>query len=171
MYARKRRLRLRVWGTNKSFCVFLGRGSRYAKIKMYLIYNFFKLILEQYAFYKNLQSILYSFSQAGSPPPPPSWVQSVSLSSYRGMLSAFAWTERAISIRNLHSLRVESLSVGRVSFETSFDSKQPKLEPKLVSALSETKRFVSVVSLLCRNREFRCFDWTETNRRPTETVW
>jgi hypothetical protein len=28
----------------------------------------------------------------------------------------------------------------RVSYETSFDSKQPKLEPKLVSALSETKR-------------------------------
>ncbi len=28
-----------------------------------------------------------------------------------------------------------------MSFETSFDSKQPKLEPKLVSALSETKRF------------------------------
>ncbi len=28
---------------------------------------------------------------------------------------------------------------GRVSFENSFDSKQPKLEPKLVSALSETK--------------------------------
>ncbi len=28
----------------------------------------------------------------------------------------------------------------RVSFETSFDSKQPKLEPKLVSALSETER-------------------------------
>jgi hypothetical protein len=27
-----------------------------------------------------------------------------------------------------------------VSFETSFDSKQPKLEPKLVSALPETKR-------------------------------
>jgi hypothetical protein len=28
----------------------------------------------------------------------------------------------------------------RVSFENSFDSKKPKLEPKLVSALSETKR-------------------------------
>jgi hypothetical protein len=28
----------------------------------------------------------------------------------------------------------------RVSFETSYDSKQPKLEPKLVLALSETKR-------------------------------
>ncbi len=27
-----------------------------------------------------------------------------------------------------------------MSFETSSDSKQPKLEPKLVSALSETKR-------------------------------
>ncbi len=27
----------------------------------------------------------------------------------------------------------------RVSFENSFDSKQPKMEPKLVSALSETK--------------------------------
>ncbi len=27
-----------------------------------------------------------------------------------------------------------------MSFETSFNSKQPKLEPKLVSALSETKR-------------------------------
>jgi hypothetical protein len=26
-----------------------------------------------------------------------------------------------------------------VSFETRFDSKQPKLEPKLISALSETK--------------------------------
>jgi hypothetical protein len=107
-----------------------------------------------------------------------------------------------------------------VSFETIFDSKQPKLEPKLVSALYETrclfrlfqfyietesfdvsiepkqtedqpkqfdreyillfftenlvffsvfsfffgifrfvsKQFVSVVSLLYRNREFRCFD-------------
>ena len=56
----------------------------------------------------------------------------------------------------------------RVSFETSFDSKQPKLEPKLVSALSETKR---LFRLFRRNREFRCFDWTETNRRPTETEY
>ncbi len=31
--------------------------------------------------------------------------------------------------------------------------------------------FVSVVLLLYRNREFWCFDWTKTNRRPTETVW
>ncbi len=41
----------------------------------------------------------------------------------------------------------------RVSFETSFDSKQPKLEPKLVSALSETK---------CLFRLFRFY--TETER-------
>jgi hypothetical protein len=34
----------------------------------------------------------------------------------------------------------------RVSFETSFDSKQPKLEPKLVSALSETKRLFRLFS-------------------------
>jgi hypothetical protein len=34
-----------------------------------------------------------------------------------------------------------------VSFETSFDSKQPKLEPKLVSALSETKRFGCFASI------------------------
>ena len=33
-----------------------------------------------------------------------------------------------------------------------------------------SKQFVSVVSLLYRNREFRCLDRTETNRRPTETV-
>jgi hypothetical protein len=42
----------------------------------------------------------------------------------------------------------------RVSFETSFDSKQPKV----VSALSETKKLVSVVLLLYRKRELRCFD-------------
>jgi hypothetical protein len=40
-----------------------------------------------------------------------------------------------------------------MSFENSFDSKQPKLEPKLVSALSETKRL------------FRLFRfYTETER-------
>jgi hypothetical protein len=33
-----------------------------------------------------------------------------------------------------------SLVVGRVSFETNFDSKQLKLESKLVLALSEPKR-------------------------------
>ncbi len=41
----------------------------------------------------------------------------------------------------------------RVSFETSFDSKQPKLEPKLVLALSETKRLF---------RWFRSYTETES---------
>ncbi len=43
---------------------------------------------------------------------------------------------------------------------------------KLVSIRNNrNKSFVTVVSLLYRNREFRCFDWTKTNRRATETVW
>ena len=43
----------------------------------------------------------------------------------------------------------------RVSFETSFDSKQPKLEQKLVSALSETKR---LFRLFCFYTETESFD-------------
>ncbi len=45
----------------------------------------------------------------------------------------------------------------RVSFETSFESKQPKLEPKLVSALSETKRLFRLFRFYTET-EFRCFD-------------
>jgi hypothetical protein len=45
--------------------------------------------------------------------------------------------------------------VTRVSFETSFDSKQLKLEPKLVSALSETKR---LFRLFCYYTETESFD-------------
>ncbi len=40
----------------------------------------------------------------------------------------------------LSGLILKRMPEARVSFETSFDSKQPKLEPKLVSALSETQR-------------------------------
>jgi hypothetical protein len=43
----------------------------------------------------------------------------------------------------------------RVSFETSFDSKQPKVEPKLVSALSETKRLFRLFRI---NTETESFD-------------
>jgi hypothetical protein len=42
-----------------------------------------------------------------------------------------------------------------VSFKTSFDSKQPKLEPKLVLALSETKR---LFRLFCYYTETESFD-------------
>jgi hypothetical protein len=43
---------------------------------------------------------------------------------------------------------------GRVSFETSFDSKQPKLEPKLVSALSETKRLFRLFRVYTETESF-----------------
>jgi hypothetical protein len=54
----------------------------------------------------------------------------------------------------------------RVSFENSFDSKPSNLEPSFGTIRNKT--FDSVVSLLYRNREFQCFEWTETNRRPTK---
>ncbi len=47
------------------------------------------------------------------------------------------------------------LCVGaRVSFETSFNSKQPKLEPKLVSALSETKRLFRLFGIYTETESF-----------------
>jgi hypothetical protein len=42
----------------------------------------------------------------------------------------------------------------RVSFETSFDSKQPKMEPKLVSALSETKRLFQLFRFYTKTKSF-----------------
>jgi hypothetical protein len=47
-----------------------------------------------------------------------------------------------------------SLALHRVSFETSFDSKQPKLEPKLVSALSETKRLFRLFRFYTETESF-----------------
>ncbi len=49
----------------------------------------------------------------------------------------------------------KSTLLRRVSFETSFDSKQPKLEPKLVLALSETKRLFRLFRF---NTETESFD-------------
>jgi hypothetical protein len=62
------------------------------------------------------------------------------------VMSAATAMQRSWSLVHL-SGEAECLSqiysfVTRVSFETSFDSNQPKLEPKLVSALSETKKNV-----------------------------
>jgi hypothetical protein len=42
----------------------------------------------------------------------------------------------------------------RVSFETSFDSKQPKLEPKLISSLSETKRLFRLFRFYTETESF-----------------
>ncbi len=41
-----------------------------------------------------------------------------------------------------------------MSFETSFDSKQPKLEPKLVSALSEKKRLFRLFRFYTQTESF-----------------
>ncbi len=41
-----------------------------------------------------------------------------------------------------------------MSFETSFDSKQPKLEPKQVSALSETKRLFRLFRFYTETESF-----------------
>ena len=53
-----------------------------------------------------------------------------------------------------------------MSFETSFDSKQPKLEPKLVSAQSETKR---LFRLFCFYTEKESFD-VKTEPKQTEDL-
>ena len=50
--------------------------------------------------------------------------------------------------------KIDTSSVSRVSFETSFDSKQPKLEPKLVSALSETKRLFRLFRFYTETESF-----------------
>jgi hypothetical protein len=58
-----------------------------------------------------------------------------------------------------------------VSFETSFDSKQSKLEPKLVSALSETKRnktFLLVVSLTETESFGVSFEQKQTEEQPKQ---
>jgi hypothetical protein len=55
--------------------------------------------------------------------------------------------------------------VGMVSFENSFDSKQPKLEPKLVSALSETKRLYRLFRF---NTETESFEPKQTEDQPKQ---
>ncbi|MFN9898534.1 MAG: hypothetical protein ACK55Z_07025, partial [bacterium] len=49
---------------------------------------------------------------------------------------------------------LEIYSWARVSFETSFDSKQPKLEPRLVSELSETKRLFRLFRFYIETESF-----------------
>jgi hypothetical protein len=61
---------------------------------------------------------------------------------------------------------------GRVSFETSFDSKQPKLEPKLVSSLSETKRLFRLFRFYTETASFGVSiepKQTEDEPKQTET--
>ena len=58
----------------------------------------------------------------------------------------------------------------RVSFETSFDSKQPKLEPKLVSALSETERLFRLFRFYTETASFGVsIEPKQTEDQPKQT--
>ncbi len=57
-----------------------------------------------------------------------------------------------------------------MSFETSFDSKQPKLEPKLVSALSETKRLFRLFRFYTETASFGVsIESKQTEEQPKQT--
>jgi hypothetical protein len=74
------------------------------------------------------------------------------LKSSQGLLGKLKGLGHELELKYFNKNGYSVLS--RVSFETSFfDSKQPKLEPKLVSALSETKRLF---------RLFRFYTGTES---------
>ncbi len=56
-----------------------------------------------------------------------------------------------------------------MSFETCFDSKQPKLEPKLVSALSETKRLFRLFRFYTESESFDVsFEPKQTKDQPKQ---
>jgi hypothetical protein len=58
----------------------------------------------------------------------------------------------------------------KVSFETSFDAKQPKLEPKLVSALSETKRLFRLFRFFTETASFGVsIEPKQTEDQPKQT--
>jgi hypothetical protein len=60
-------------------------------------------------------------------------------------------------------------SPGRVSFETSFDSKQPMLEPKLVSALSKTKRLFWLFLFYTETESFSVsIEMKQTEEQPKQ---
>ena len=54
----------------------------------------------------------------------------------------------------LYAVQYSKPWAARVSSETSFTSKQPKLEPKLVSALSETKRLFRLFRFFTKTASF-----------------
>jgi hypothetical protein len=71
-------------------------------------------------------------------------------------------------MRNANAFDTGSI---RVSFETSFDSKQPKLEPKLVSALSETKRLFRLFRFYTETESFEVsIEPKQTEDQPKQFV-
>jgi hypothetical protein len=80
----------------------------------------------------------------------------------------FEWVK---TISNFLSLsRSNRNAMIRVSFETSFDSKQPKLEPKLVLALSETKRLFRLFRFYTETASFGVsIESKQTKDQPKQT--
>jgi hypothetical protein len=83
--------------------------------------------------------------------------------------------DRNNNISSLFHIQYTSdfLIADRVSYETSFDSKQPKLEPKLVSTLSETRRLFRLFRLNIETGSFGVSiepKQKENNRNKQEKV-
>ncbi len=57
-------------------------------------------------------------------------------------------------------------------WKTSYDSKQPKLEPKLVSALSETKRLFRLFRFITETESFDVLiEPKQTEDQPKQFDW
>jgi hypothetical protein len=78
-------------------------------------------------------------------------------------LRHYSWLTETSGFGEQKQLQRENIQVdrggSRVSFETSFDSKQPKLEPELVSALSETECLFWVICFYTETEIFNV--WIE----------
>jgi hypothetical protein len=65
-------------------------------------------------------------------------------------------------------MKVTLVAQSRVSFKTSFNSKQPKLETKLVSALSETKCLFWLFHFYTKTESF---DISVEPKQTEEYIW
>ncbi len=79
---------------------------------------------------------------------------------------------RRLALVGEASLEAAGEVLRRVSFETSLDSKQPKLEPKLVSALSETKRLFRLFRFYTETESFDVsIEPKQTEDPPKQFKW
>ena len=77
-----------------------------------------------------------------------------SYSNFKTGRSFLIWVEFFFECFIIFQSQFLQLLTARVSSETCFTSKQPKLEPKLVSALSETKHLVRLFSFFTNTSSF-----------------
>jgi len=78
-------------------------------------------------------------------------------------------TQKTPLITQIPPLRLKVCNRSRVSSETSFTSKQPKLEPKLVSALSETKRLFRLFYVFTKTASCGVSIEPKQKKGPTKT--